>query len=119
MLVMIHCRGYTHPKPDDMTDTEHVEFHHEQVIKRETLEEQNEAIHQLVDTVNKLIDRVEDLREKHKATSNRLTKIEREREQEEVTCNDFIALLVVIGGIVFTALIIKRGLKSRRQIKPQ
>ena len=40
-----------------------------------------------------------------------------QRKREEVSCTDLIAFLVVIGGIIFTAFIIKRGLKRRRQIK--
>lgn len=124
---MIHCNGYTHPKPDGMSDVEHVVYHHEQ------LDEQKEAIGQLIDivkdtqdivksthdTVSELIDIVENLQEQHKATSNRLNYIEGQIQQEEVTCNDFIVLLVVIGGIIFTAIIIKRGLKPRWQIKPR
>ena len=116
MLVMIHCQGYAHPKPDDMTDAEHVEYHHEQLEHEQTLRE-------LVEIVKRLIDIVENLQEKHKTTSNRLRQIEieqeLERKREEVSCNDFIAFLGVIGGIVFTTIIIKRGLKRRRQIKPR
>ena len=123
LLVMIHCNGYAHPKPDGMSDAEHTAFHHgaleayEQVDRLLTMQEK------LVDTVGTLQVAVEQLQDKYQSVSNRLTKIEGEwegaKKREARRARDNLTAIVVIVGIVFTGIIIKRGLKRRRQIKPR
>ena len=134
LLVMTHCNGYAHPKPDNMTDAEHVEFHHarQEVITKEVLKTTEEAIKTTEEAIKNTEEVLKTTKEAIKTTKEaiktteeaiklleELTDTVRTLEREALSCYDLIAFLVVIGGIIFIALIIKRGLKPRRQIKPR
>lgn len=54
MLVMIHCKGYAHPKPDEMSETEHVAMHHGELEAYERLDALIKRLEALEDRVEKL-----------------------------------------------------------------